>query len=56
MGAIWGRLDDWPITEEALEGWDVVIVAEPLWGFSPEELDVLTAHVEACGGLLLTTD
>jgi len=56
MGADWGRLDDWPITEEALEGWDVVIVAEPTWGFSPEELDVLYDYVEAGGGLLLTTD
>jgi len=56
MGAIWGRLDDSPITEDALEGWDVVIVAEPMWGFSPEELDVLTAYVVAGGGLLLTTD
>ena len=56
MGAIWGRLDDWPITEDALEGWDVVIVAEPTWGFSDEELSVLYDYVEAGGGLLLTTD
>jgi len=56
MGAIWGRMDDWPITEDALDGWDVVIIAEPTWGFSPEEVEVLTEYVEAGGGLLLTTD
>ena len=56
MGAIWGRLDGAPITEDAIEGWDLVIVAEPTWGFSPEEIDVLYEYVEEGGGLLLTTD
>ncbi len=56
MGAEWGRLDDAPITADSLAGWDVVIVAEPLWGFSDDELDVFYAYAEAGGGLLITTD
>jgi hypothetical protein len=56
MGAEWGRLDDAPITADSLEGWDVVVVAEPTWGFTDSELDVFYNYVEMGGGLLLTTD
>ncbi len=56
MGADWGRLDEGPITAEALEGWDMLVIAEPTWAFAEDEIRVIEDYVAAGGGLLMTTD
>ncbi len=54
-GFLWDSLST-TITASALAGYEAVIIAEPVSGFSSSEVRVLLDYVDGGGGLLLITD